>query len=724
MPLNDIVNVVITRQTQTVSEAGFGVPMILGASKNFTDLIRFYSSMDEVAVDFSPSEDEYVAAQDIFAQDISPTQIAIGRRQVDNATIAVETPMTGRSYTVILNNIPVTVTATTAFTYSVVTLLGDLVTDNRINLSVNGTGIGTITSVIDFDIDFVASNSIVATVNGTPIAAVPFNTDQATTMTDLATAIDAVGSVASATVTDVRQITVLFNAVGTNTVNSVITTAGATQPVATISQGGFVFNTDTQTTLQEIADQILVQFPTYTAYVSQAPERVLTVLGPTGTTATVNFFTVTQGASQTTVTITNPLQPVTRNSIVQQFVTVINANGLLPVTATNNNDGTFTLVNKVPGTAWTLRVSSNISNTNSALVRITQVRPNTEYTVTLNGVDYSYVTTDAIQTEQQIIQALVTLINLTPQAVVVIATNNGNDTFRIETPNPLNTFNVSVTPSIMTAETGLVILPYQATNNVDTDLTTINNANSNWYALILLDRGQPSVLLAANWIESRIKIFGTASSNSDIINVAPGTDTTSIAAVLNIGGYVRTFVMYHQDASYDFPEAAWFGRVLPLEPGSETWKFKTLRSVSYSNLTTTQSNNALGKKANTYEFVGGVGITQNGTMAQGEFIDIIRGIDWLTSRIQEYVYSVLVNNDKVPYTDAGIATIQSQVMRVMQLGVSNNFLASDPVPVVTVPKSADVPAIDKANRILRNVRFTATLAGAIHAVVIRGEVSV
>ena len=84
----------------------------------------------------------------------------------------------------------------------------------------------------------------------------------------------------------------------------------------------------------------------------------------------------------------------------------------------------------------------------------------------------------------------------------------------------------------------------------------------------------------------------------------------------------------------------------------------------------------------------------------------------------------MVNNPKVPYTDAGIAVIQSEVMRALALGVSNYFLASDPSPVVTVPKAADVPPTDKANRILRNVKFQATLSGAIHVVVVRGIVSI
>ena len=90
------------------------------------------------------------------------------------------------------------------------------------------------TDVITFDIDFVSLNSIVATVNSVALDPVVFTTDQATTIALVAAAIAAVPAVASATVTDTREITVVFNPGGSNVVNSVITTLGATQPVGTI----------------------------------------------------------------------------------------------------------------------------------------------------------------------------------------------------------------------------------------------------------------------------------------------------------------------------------------------------------------------------------------------------------------------------------------------------------------------------------------------------------
>jgi hypothetical protein len=727
MPLSDIVNVVITRQTQTVTEQGFGTPMILGSSNHFTDLIRFYTSLDEVALDFGPDDPEYIAAQDIFSQTISPDRIAIGRRLVNNVQILVETAMTNEDYILNINGNDLVSNSSSTTTYSVATLNADLVPENRVNVVVNGTTVGTITSQIDFNMDFASGDTAVATINGSPIAGVPYVTSQAVTIGNLATALQATAAIATATVTGPRQITATFAAPGANTINSIITTGGAA-PTATISQGGFVFTGDTATTMGLIAAQIELLPNIDSAAVNPENPRQLTVQGPSNTTATITSFVVQGGASQATATIVNPLQAVTPASIAGDIVANVLAEVMsdpsYPVTAVDNGNGLFTLQNRTPGVPWTLKVSTTIANPNAARVRITQIEPNQVYTVTINGIDFSYTSPNNVQTADQIATVLVDLINAVTSTVPVDAENNNDGSFEVTSSDPNQTFSISVSPEIMSAQTGLIVQPLVAANPVATDLTNINNVDSSWYALISVERDPAVVKAIADWVEPRIKLFGTASANLDIINVAAGTDTTSIAAVLNQGGYIRTFVMYHQDAATDYPEAAWFGRVLPLEPGSETWKFKTLNSISYSNLTTTQSRNALNKKANTYEFVAGVGITANGTVAQGEYIDIIRGVDWLTARIQEYVFSALVNTPKVPYTDAGIAVIQAQVKRVLQLGVNNNFLAADPEPECTVPLAADVPPADKANRILKNVKFNATLAGAIHAVEIRGTVSV
>lgn len=626
MPLSDIVNVQITRDTQAVSEAGFGLLMILGTHKRFNDRIRFYSSIQAVGNDFIPTDLEYIAAQEAFSQTLSPEQIAIGRRTVDNATILVETAMSPFNYTTIINGTSVTVPSTPTAQNSIVTMSAN----------------------------FVTGNSIAITLNGTPLTPIPFDTDQITTMNDIATALEANPAVDSVSIT------------GSN--------------------------------------------------------LVLNVFGKPNVSAIINSFVVTGGASQPTAAITTPVQPVSPETIAQSMVAAINT-AALGVVATDNLDGTFSLTASVPGTPYTLDVSSTIVNPDAARVTVTQVEPNTDYIVTINGVAFTYTTLNEVQTNEDIAAALTEMI-ATQTAVPVSASDNLDGSFEI-TANVSGTgFVLSVSDGILSKQFGLIINPYVPSDTVVNDLNAVQLVDDSWYAFALTDRTAATVFSAAGWAEGQVKLFGTASSDPNIINLAAGVDLSSIAAKCNQSGYVRTFVLYHQDAENDFPECAWFGGVLPLDPGSETWKFKRLNSISYSNLTSTQSQNARNKKANTYEFIGGVGITREGTVAQGEFIDIVRGVDWLTSRIQEFVYSVLVNSTKVPYTDAGITAIESEVKRALQLGISNNFIANDPPPIVTVPKAANIPPTDKTQRILRNVRFQATLSGAIHVVNITGTVTV
>ena len=58
----------------------------------------------------------------------------------------------------------------------------------------------------------------------------------------------------------------------------------------------------------------------------------------------------------------------------------------------------------------------------------------------------------------------------------------------------------------------------------------------------------------------------------------------------------------------------------------------------------------------------------------------------------------------------------------MQGGVDANFLVENSI-VVTVPLAADVSAGDKAARELRDVEFTAQLAGAVHKTFIDGTLT-
>jgi hypothetical protein len=721
MPLDDIVTVTITSQTQSVAIPNFGIPMILGTNKAFLGLVQSYSNLQEVGNDFATNAPEYVAAQNVFSQDPSPTNVLIGRRDCDTVTLNVLTGQLAQNYTVTINGFDSTVASSTLQQFSSIVWDIDFVANNLINVEVNGTTLGTITSVLDFSGDFVPLSSITATVNGIPLLPpVAWNVNQAGTIGDLATKIGTAAGVASSTVTGARQITVVFTLPGFQTVNSVVDTAVG-GPTVIISEGGFTWQGTQALTIGPIATAIGA-LPGIFSTVVVAP-RTINILGVAGLTVTVDDASVTLGASQAVATIVND---DLNDTIAKGLVTAINGNAnvntVVLATYVGVPIGTFTVSAIVSGTAYTLEASTNLTVANNIYVQITQVVVNQNYVLTLGGVDYTFLTDATIQTADQISLALVNAININTPNSGIAATDNGDGTFTATAAIP---FAITIgSPEVINVIKGIRILPLVPTGSITTRLNQIESANDNWYGLILTDRTVAAVLSASTWTQSESKIFGTASNDPNIINQIVGVDTTSIAAQLQNLNRSRSFVMYHQDALTTYPEAAWMGRVLPETPGSETWKFKKLTGIAYSNLTTTQSTNVLNKNANTYEFIGGVGITQNGTTSAGEFIDIIRGQDWLISVIQTNVFFTLVNSPKVPYTDAGIMTIQSQVQKALQLGVDNNFLTNNPAPITTVPLAVNCSPVDKAARILRNVNFTATLAGAIHVVKISGTVSV
>jgi len=188
-------------------------------------------------------------------------------------------------------------------------------------------------------------------------------------------------------------------------------------------------------------------------------------------------------------------------------------------------------------------------------------------------------------------------------------------------------------------------------------------------------------------------------------------------------GLARSWVQYGNNADTQFPEAALLGTILPLNPGSYTAAYQSLSTITVDNLSPTQRINALAKNTMTYTEVGGANITEEGKVAEGEFIDIIVFVDWIDARITEGVYQLLVSSPKIPYTDSGIASIQAVIDQVLTDGIGLGGIAIDPAFTISVPIAADVSAGDKAARTLNNVTFQATLTGAIHIININGTVS-
>lgn len=333
---------------------------------------------------------------------------------------------------------------------------------------------------------------------------------------------------------------------------------------------------------------------------------------------------------------------------------------------------------------------------------------------TVTNHDY---TSDADATQTEIANGLVALINAGAEAAQVTASNVADDV-------QINADGTD--PFVVTLTLGTTLMtigvPAGTIEDHDTALAAIVLEDNDWYAICAVDRTAAQVQKVMDWVESNVKIFLTASADANIINQTAAVDTTSIAYYCASNSYVRSAVMYNALAATAYPDAGWLGKCLPKDAGSITWAFKTIAGATVDTLTATQRINAMAKHANVYETVGGVAITQMGTTGGNEFIDITHGIDWLRATMQEDIYSRLVNQDKIPYTDKGIASIEALVRKALESGIDRNFIAT--IDSISSPKAADVSAVDKAARTLPDVEFTATLAGAIHQITVTGVVSV
>lgn len=332
-----------------------------------------------------------------------------------------------------------------------------------------------------------------------------------------------------------------------------------------------------------------------------------------------------------------------------------------------------------------------------------------------------------------------TLTNLaaTIQALADISTAVYSSVAHTITITPIATSYAGITDIDLTGITGTmaaiaVTTTGSATEAITSALNNIILDDTDWYGLITVSRTQADQELAAAWIEANDRLYFAASYDSDVPGTTDAADTTTLPAVLKAAAYARTGVVYTSNADTEYPDAALFGKLLPLSSGSFTAKFKTLASITGDRLTYAQSSNVRDKYANSYELIGGKNIIAEGTVADGEFIDIIMFIDWLKARITEEVYAVFVKNQKVPYTPAGLVSISSAIEQVLRVGQTNGGISDysqdeDGIQnggfIVTLPNYNNISAVDKSNRELNNVQFTAWLAGAIHAVTINGVVT-
>ena len=330
------------------------------------------------------------------------------------------------------------------------------------------------------------------------------------------------------------------------------------------------------------------------------------------------------------------------------------------------------------------------------------------YTINVFGTAITY-TVLAAATVASIVTAMQALID------AIVGISCSDDTTHLTVTNDTAGENIR----IFGKSRALLLEDLTADAGIVAELTAVIAEDDDWYALLIDSQSSAEILAAAVNMETRKKIF--LADTADDIAYDSGS-TTDVMYLANAAGYTRTAIAYHSDTGA-FMAAAWLGDRLPQDPGKATWKFKNLAGIAFDALRTGDRSAMDAKKGNYYYRIGTSIFTGEGWTASGEYIDIVRGIDWLGVRIQEDVFADLLGNQKIPYTDKGINGVAETIHARLRNAITVGLLAEDPAPTVTPPLVADILTAEKAVRNVPGILFTGTLAGAVHSLSIAGTLT-
>lgn len=252
------------------------------------------------------------------------------------------------------------------------------------------------------------------------------------------------------------------------------------------------------------------------------------------------------------------------------------------------------------------------------------------------------------------------------------------------------------------------------------DLTAINAADDDWYGLAIDSNSGAENLVAATWAEANSKL--AVLDSADTLITVTG-DTTHHFYTASQTAYERAgFVYSAAGGSLSYAGLGLLANRLPTDPGKSTWGYKRISGVQADVLSSSQTAAIEAVNGNYYVQTRGLNFLRDGTVASGQFFDVRRTIDLIRARIQENVLSLIVNNEKIPFTDSGIELVKAEILATITREVGKG-IAADPAPTVTAPRKGSISTANITARNLPDVEFSATLSGAIHTVSITGKVS-
>lgn len=273
------------------------------------------------------------------------------------------------------------------------------------------------------------------------------------------------------------------------------------------------------------------------------------------------------------------------------------------------------------------------------------------YTIPLDGVSFSFAASGS--TNNQIRDGLIAAIDA---SALYAAVSGGAGLIDVTASTPGLPFTVGTlvapSPATLTSSTTT------PNNGRYEDLAAVRAAGSTAYGIHLADGidSPTQILEAARWCAG--DALSVVFAQSDDTNILDAVATSDIAARLKALSRQRALTLFHANNS-EHVVAGWLGKQLPTTPETTNWAWQVLNGFTADTLTAAQVTAAESKYANWFERMGAGSTVFTGRMADGNYIDTIRGSDKIKSDLGVDLVDLFQNAGIVPMEPDGVEQVRS-----------------------------------------------------------------
>lgn len=272
-----------------------------------------------------------------------------------------------------------------------------------------------------------------------------------------------------------------------------------------------------------------------------------------------------------------------------------------------------------------------------------------------------------------------------------------------------------------------------STETVATVLPQVLAENYNWYFLSHEPRSDADIIAAAEFAQANYKLH--VYNSSDIDALAAANSSSSVFDTLKSLSY-NSLGTYDKDSDTEYTEGSVIGAMAANDPSyGDSIHLKTMPGMAPSNISETQRSNAWGRNANIYRAMYGTNSYIEGRCSSSQYVDVIRFSHWVKFRMEESVFAYMKRRSdmglSMKMSDEDMPVLKSVLMNnPINIGIRNGGILTgyDSVnnvsydPIITIPRRAEIPTNDLANRILRDVKVELVYNNSLHYVKIRASV--